>query len=155
PTSHASACLRMPVEAAGIRKVFDGADVILLVGGSFFEEVWFEPGAAFPDDAALIQIDQAPGRLAPTFPVQVGLPASPPHPVRAIRQAVAGRATSAFREAAAERSATLARGREREVAAQRARADARWDHEPIAVPRLMAELRDALPPGSVVVNEAI
>jgi benzoylformate decarboxylase len=155
PTSHASARLRMPVEAAGIRKVFDGADVILLVGGSFFEEVWFEPGSPFPDDAALIQIDEAPGRLALNFAVRVGLLASPRYAVRAIRQAVATGATPTFREAATERNRTLARGRDSEAAAQRARAEGRWDQEPIAVPRLMAELRDALPPGAVVVNEAI
>jgi benzoylformate decarboxylase len=155
PTSHASARQRMPVEAAGLRKVFDGADVILLVGGSFFEEVWFEPGSPFPDDAALIQIDEAPARLALNFAVRVGLLASPRYAVRAIRQVVAGGATAAFREAATERNRALARGRGSELAAQRARAEGRWDHEPIAVPRLMAELRDALPPGAVLVDEAI
>src|SRR5215475_7962092 len=41
PTSHPSARMRTPVETAGLRKVFEGADAILLVGGSFFEEVWF------------------------------------------------------------------------------------------------------------------
>jgi benzoylformate decarboxylase len=155
PTSHASARLRMPVEVAGLRKVFDGADAILLVGGSFFEEVWFEPGSPFPDDAALIQIDEAPARLALNFAVRVGLLASPRYAVRAIRQVVAGGATAAFREAATERNRALARGRGSELAAQRARAEGRWDHEPIAVPRLMAELRDALPPGAVLVDEAI
>jgi benzoylformate decarboxylase len=155
PTSHASARQRMPVEAAGLRKVFDGADVILLVGGSFFEEVWFEPGSPFPDDAALIQIDEAPARLALNFAVRVGLLASPRYAVRAIRQVVANGATAVFREAATERNRALARGRGSELAAQRARAEGRWDHEPIAVPRLMAELRDALPPGAVLVDEAI
>jgi benzoylformate decarboxylase len=155
PTSHASARQRMPVEAAGLRKVFDGADVILLVGGSFFEEVWFEPGSPFPDDAALIQIDEAPARLALNFAVRVGLLASPRYAVRAIRQVVANGATAVFREAATERNRALARGRDSELAAQRARAEGRWDHEPIAVPRLMAELRDALPPGAVLVDEAI
>ena len=147
PTSHPSARVRTPVEAAGLRKAFEGADAILLVGGSFFEEVWFEPGSPFPDGAALIQIDEAPGRLALNFPVRVGLLASPRYALRAIREAVEAGATPAFREAAAERNRALARARDAEAAAQRARAEGRWDQEPIAVPRLMADLRDALPPG--------
>jgi benzoylformate decarboxylase len=155
PTSHPSARVRTPVEAAGLRKAFEGADTILLVGGSFFEEVWFEPGSPFPDDAALIHIDEAPGRLALNFAVRVGLLASPRHAVRAIREAVAGAASPRFREAAAERNRALARARDAEMAAQRARAEGRWDQEPIAVPRLMADLRAALPSGCVLVNEAI
>jgi benzoylformate decarboxylase len=75
--------------------------------------------------------------------------------VRAIREAVAGAASPRFREAAAERNRALARARDAEMAAQRARAEGRWDQEPIAVPRLMADLRAALPSGCVLVNEAI
>jgi benzoylformate decarboxylase len=155
PTSHPSARVRTPVEAAGLRKAFDGADAILLVGGSFFEEVWFEPGSPFPDEAALIQIDEAPGRLALNFALRVGLLASPRPALRAIRQAVTAGATPGFAGAAAERNRALARAREGESAAQRARAEGRWDQEPIAVPRLMADLRAALPSGCVLVNEAI
>jgi benzoylformate decarboxylase len=155
PTSHPSARLRTPVEAAGLRKAFDGADVILLVGGSFFEEVWFEPGSPFPDEAALVQIDEAPGRLALNFALRVGLLANPRHALRAIGQAVAAGASPGFGAAAAERNRALSRARDGEAAAQRARAEGRWDQEPIAVPRLMAELRAAMPPGAVLVNEAI
>jgi benzoylformate decarboxylase len=155
PTSHPSCRLRMPVEAAGICKALDGADVVLLVGGSFFEEVWFEPGSPFPDDAALVQIEDAPGRLGLNFALRVGLLASPRYALRAIREMVAARATPAFRAAAGERNRALARGHESELTTQRSRAAERWEHEPIAVPRLLAELRDALPAGAVLVNEAI
>jgi benzoylformate decarboxylase len=155
PTSHPNARVRTPVEAAGLRKVFEGADVTLLVGGSFFEEVWFEPGSPFPDGAALIQIDEAPGRLALNFAVRVGLLASPRPALRALGQAVAAGASEDFRAAAASRNSALARARDAEAAGQRARAEGRWDQEPIAVPRLMAELREALPPRTVLVNEAI
>ena len=87
--------------------------------------------------------------------MRVGLLASPRYALRAIRQAVAAAATPRFLEAAAERNRALGRARDAEAAAQRARAEGRWDQEPIAVPRLMADLRDALPPGAVLVNEAI
>jgi benzoylformate decarboxylase len=155
PTSHPNCRQRIPFDVAGIRKIFDGADVIVLAGGSFFKELWFESGSPFPDTAAVIQIDETPARLAHTWSVRVGLLASPRHALGLLRERVASGAGAPFHEAAAERNRALARGREAEAATQRSRSQARWDHEPIAVPRLMAELRDALPANVVVVNEAI
>jgi benzoylformate decarboxylase len=155
PSTHPNRKPGLPMDVAALRKVFDGADVILLVGGNFFKELWFEPGGPFPDDAAVIQIDPSPTRLAHNFAVRIGLLAGPRHALAALRARVAAGLGDELRAAAAERNRALARARDGERAAQRARAEGRWDQEPIAVPRLMAELRDALPAGAVVVNEGI
>jgi benzoylformate decarboxylase len=155
PSTHPNRKPGLPMDVAALRKVFDGADVILLVGGNFFKELWFEPGGPFPDDAAVIQIDPSPARLAHNFAVRLGLLAGPRHALAALRARVAAGVDDELRAAAAERNRALARARDGERAAQRARAEGRWDQEPIAVPRLMAELRDALPAGAVVVNEGI
>lgn len=155
PTSHPSCRMRMPVDAAGIRSVLEPADVVLLVGGSFFEEVWFDPGPFVPDGTPVVHLEDAPGRLAHNIPVQVGLLASPRLALRALHERVSADAGATWRAAAAARNAALAREREAEAATQRLRAAGRWEREPIAVPRLMAELRDAMPPGTVLVNEAI
>src|SRR5439155_2858916 len=62
---------------------------------------------------------------------------------------------TALREAAASRTAALRAQHAQEAAAQRERAGRRWDAEPIAIPRAMAEVRAALPPDAIVVDEAI
>jgi benzoylformate decarboxylase len=155
PSTHGNRKSGLPMDVAALRKVFDGADVVLLVGGNFFKELWFEPGGPFPDDTAVIQIEPSPARLAHNFAVRVGILAGPRQGLAALRERVAARAGDELRAAAAERNRTLARAREGERTAQRARAEARWDQEPIAVPRLMAELGEALPARAVVVNEGI
>ncbi|MGH7400578.1 MAG: thiamine pyrophosphate-dependent enzyme, partial [Candidatus Rokuibacteriota bacterium] len=58
-------------------------------------------------------------------------------------------------DAAARRNDALRTLKSEDAAAQRARAAKRWDHAPIAVPRLMAELEAALPADAIVVDEAI
>jgi len=155
PSAHPSCRGALPFDAAAIRKALDGADAVLLVGGPFFEEVWFAPGPPFPPEAALLQIEESPERLSRNFSLRVGLLASPAAGLRALRGAVEGGADPDHRRAAAARNDALRSQWACEVSAQRERAAKRWDGEPISIPRAMAELQAALPAGAIVVDEAI
>jgi benzoylformate decarboxylase len=154
PSGHP--CYRgpLPFDAAAIRKALDGADAVLLVGGPFFEEVWYAPGSPFEPGAAVIQIESSAERLAPNFPLQVGLLASPRTGLRALRVALAT-GDGAWRGASAARRGAFEAQKAREVAAQRSRAAKRWDDEPISIPRLMGEIERALPADAIVVDESI
>ena len=155
PTAHPSCRGSLGFDAAAIRKALEGADAVLLVGGPFFEEVWFAPGSPFPPEAAVLQIEESPERLSRNFPLRAGLLASPAAALRALRLALEREGGTALREAAASRTAALRAQHAQEAAAQRERAGRRWDAEPIAIPRAMAEVRAALPPDAIVVDEAI
>ena len=155
PSAHPSYRGPLPFDAAAIRKALDGADMILMVGGPFFEEVWFAPGLPFEPESAVIQIESSPGRLASNFPVRVGILASPTAGLRALRTALEQDRDPAFHRAAADRRVALEAQKARDAAALRARAAKRWDDEPISIPRLMAEVERALPPEAIVVDESI
>ena len=85
----------------------------------------------------------------------VGLVGHPRAALSALRAALDREADAAFREAAARRNDTLRALKAQDAQAQRARAAKRWDHAPISVPRLMAEIEAALPADAIVVDEAI
>jgi benzoylformate decarboxylase len=155
PTGHPNFRGAVPFEATAIRKTFESADVVLLVGGPFFEEVWYSPGALFPVTAKVVHIEQSPARLAYNFAPQVGLVAHPCHALRAIRAAVEAGMGAAQRAGAQRRSETLRGLKDGEAAAQKSRAEKRWRSEPITMPRAMADLRAALPADAIVVDEAI
>ncbi len=155
PTSHPSCRGALGFDAPAIRKALDGADAVLLVGGPFFEEVWFGPGSPFPPEAALLQIEDSPDRLSRNFPLRAGLLASPAAGLGALCEAIDRQAGPAFREAAARRNAALRSLKAQEAAAQRERAAKRWDAAPISIPRLMSDLEAALPADAIVVDEAI
>ena len=155
PTAHPSCRGALGFDALAIRKGLEGADAVLLVGGPFFEEVWFTAGSPFPPNAKVLQIEDSPERLSRNFPLRAGLLASPAAALRALRAAVEREAKAAFRQAAADRNAALCSLKEQEVAAQRERAAKRWDSEPISIPRLMADLQASLPRDAIVVDEAI
>ena len=161
PTSHPNFRLGLPFDAVAIRAALDGADVVLLVGGPFFEEVWYAPGSPLPPGAAAIQVESAPERLAHNLPVSVGLVSHPRAALAALRVAIernernARGESRAFRDAATQRNAALRALKAQDAQAQRARAAKRWDHAPISVPRLMVEIEAALPPDAIVVDESI
>jgi benzoylformate decarboxylase len=155
PTTHPCSRGMLGFDAAAIRKALDGCDAVLLVGGPFFEEVWFAPGSPFPPDAAVMQIERAPDRLARNFPLRAGLLASPRTALAALGAAIDRGASSAFRERAKSRNAALRALKEREVAATRERAAKRWDAEPISIPRFVADVESTLPSNAIVVDESI
>jgi benzoylformate decarboxylase len=158
PTAHPNFRLGLPFDAVAIRQALDGADVVLLVGGPFFEEVWYAPGSPLPAGAAVIQVESAPERLAHNLPVTVGLVGQPRAALAALRAAIEHNKrgqSRAFRDAGAARNAALRALKAQDAQAQRARAAKRWDHAPISVPRLMAEIEAALPPDAIVVDESI
>jgi len=128
---------------------------VLLVGGEFFEEVWFAPGSPYPENAALIQIEAAPSVMAYNHPVTVGLAADPKAALTALHAAITNRAGAEFTQRAAagrKRQAELkAADRER----QQARAKQTWDKRPMSAARLMMELKGALPQDAIISQEAI
>jgi benzoylformate decarboxylase len=155
PTDHPNCSLRLPFDHAAIRATLRDADVVLLAGGSFFEEVWFDHGSPFPDGARVVQIEASPTKLAHNFPLDLGLVGDPREALRALRESVAATTDGDFSRAARDRNAALASAQQKELDAQSARAKTKWDDDPIAAARLMVEIRDAMPKDTVVVNEAI
>jgi len=155
PSRHPNFRLGLPFDTVAIRTALDGVDVVLLVGGPFFEEVWYAPGSPLPPGAKAIHVETSPERLAHNLPVSLGLVSHPRAALAALASAVERGAGPAFREAAARRNDGLRALKTQDAEAQRARAAKRWDRAPISVPRFMAELESALPPEAIVVDESI
>ncbi|HUP22234.1 MAG TPA: thiamine pyrophosphate-binding protein [Thermoanaerobaculia bacterium] len=155
PMAHPAARQRMPFDAEGIRRELGDADAVLLVGGSFFEEIWYSPGSYFPTGARVVQVEAVASRLARNFAVDVGIAAPLGATLHLLASAIAAAGGEELRAAAAARRVALHDEHAREVERQRQRAAERHDRSPIAVTRLMRELAKALPDDAVVVNEAI
>ena len=155
PQSHPCFRPRMPLNHAGIRHALGDADAVLLVGGSFFEEVWFDPDSPFPPEATVLQIEDAPSRLAFNFAVDAGMIADPRAGLAALREVLETTADTGFRTAATERMDALRTGTAGAHAARQKRLAAHFDDAPMSPARLMSEVAKAVPDDAVVVNESI
>ncbi len=155
PTAHPSARLGLPLDSAAVAKALGSADMVLLVGGSFFEDVWYAEGGPFPAGAKVAQIEASHERLAYGVAPGLGLVGSIRHTLAGVVAEIDRAADTDYRNAVRQRNKALAVLKDKENAVQKARAEKAWDREPISMPRVMAEIRDALPPRAIVVDESI
>jgi len=155
PTSHPNYRASLPGDAAQIRKALDGADLVLLLGGPFFEDIWYAEGSPFPDGAKVLQVEQSPERLAFNHRLDAGVVGDLAATLAALTEAVRSGASAEFKAAAQRRNAMLAETRAQEKQAYKTRLEKAWNREPASMPRVTAELRRGLPEDVVIVDESI
>src|SRR5690606_28488097 len=155
PASHAQSRGGLPFDAVAIRRAFEDADLVLLVGGDFFEEVWFTPGRPFPDGARVVQLESSNRKLGWKHPADVGVLGALGPSLRAIEAALAEEAGDDWQAAAEVRRADLAERKAADTANYAARLKKAWAREPVSMARVMAELRKGTPANALVVEESI
>ncbi|MBX3525656.1 MAG: hypothetical protein KDJ20_07080 [Hyphomicrobiales bacterium] len=155
PTGHSNYRQSLPPDAAQVRKALGDSDLVLLLGGPFFEDVWFAQGSHFPDGAKVVQIEESAERLAFNHRLDAGLVGAMKPSLATLAETVRTKASSDFSSAAQARNHALAELRTRERQAYDARLEKSWRREPASMPRAMAELRKGLPDDVVIVDESI
>lgn len=151
PTDHPAYRGTLAFDAPGIAKQFADNDLVLLVGGPFFEEVWYGPGTPFPSGCKVLQIEAAPPRMAYNFAVDAGVIADVDASLEALWQTTTGINGAAARA----RLDAFGAQKQAEDAAKKARVEKAWSRTPISMPRVMAELKAASPANVIVVDETI
>ncbi len=63
----------MPFHASAIQNLLSTFDLVLLVGGQFFEEVWFDPENMIPKNIEVLQIESSAKQLESNFSVSFGI----------------------------------------------------------------------------------
>jgi benzoylformate decarboxylase len=155
PNQHAHFRDRMANDQAAMRARVGDSDAVLMVGGEFFEEVWFADTSPFPPDVRLIQIDPSPANLGRNYTVDVGLLADPRMALESLAERLEESATRAYRDAAEARRSGLKEEKQAARAAQIEKARAPLGNRPMSPARLMAELAAALPGNVCIASEAI
>jgi benzoylformate decarboxylase len=150
PTDHPAYRGTLAFDSAGVAKQLAANDAVLMIGGPFFEEVWYAAGSPFAAGTKVLQIDAAPSRLAYNFAVDAGVVADVAASLEALEAAV-----KIDRTAAKKRNDALKAQRQAEDAAQKARIEKAWSRSPTSMARAMAEIHAGAPKDVVVVDETI
>lgn len=147
---------RVPYEVAKIRELFAPHDLVVLFGGPFFEEVWFDEGAFMPPDTIVAQVESAPSRLAHNFSLDLGLTGYLPSTFDALNEALDRAAGADFVAASQARLATLTAARERTAAAFAGQLErAASDSGVMTSAQVMDTVSRAMPADAVLVDESI
>lgn len=149
PTDHPAYRGTLAFEAPGIAKQLAGNDLVLMVGGPFFEEVWYGPGSPFALGTKVLQIEAASSRLAYNFTLDAGVVADVGAALTALEKALPKI------DGAAKRNEALKAQKDSEDAAQKTRVEKAWARTPTSMARCMAEIKAGSPKDVVVVDETI
>ena len=140
---------------AAVREWLSAADVVVAIGCDLFMEDQYEPVPLIPAGCRLVQIDDDASEIGRSVPATAGVVGNL---VGVLEELV-----PAVDAAMAEPERAAAPGRRAEVEAQRRTLDKLrgdllqrdWDSRPIRMPRVYAELRQAMPSDAVMVDEAV
>ena len=121
-------------------------DLIILIGGAFFEEVWYSPDSPFADNARVIQLESGPSRLAENIGVDIGIAGQLADSL--------SRLTSLVNDAP-DRRELLSQLKRAENDAAAERIAALHDRDPMTAYRALTEVAAALPDDAVIADESI
>ena len=152
PNRHPNSAGSLGFEAAGICRALSPFDVILLIGGPFFEEIWFDPDSAIPAHAQLLQLSASHDTMARNFAVAAGVVGALAPSIETLAAEV-GSLTDAA--AVNQRNAQLADASAQRRAAMDAYIDEQGERQPMSTARAMREIAAAMPEHGVVVDESI
>lgn len=154
PNQHSSYRGRVPFAAAQTATLFAPHDLFLLLGGPFFEDVWYDDVSPFPPGAALVQIENNDQQLAFNYPLDLGISGNL-RSTMADLVAALSTVDNGFRKRAETRNLALVN--ENDKRKQRAETALKkvWDDSPMPAPRALHEIAAALPPDTVIVDESI
>ncbi len=151
PTDHPAYRGTLAFDAPGVAKQLADSDLVLMLGGPFFEEVWYAPGSPFAAGTKVLQIEAGASRLAYNFALDAGVVADAGAALEALDAALTGVDAAA----ASKRNAAMKARKADDDAAQKARVEKAWSRTPTSMARAMAEIRAGSPKDVVVVDETI
>ncbi|MCH9675802.1 MAG: thiamine pyrophosphate-binding protein, partial [Gammaproteobacteria bacterium] len=155
PNFHPNAVGKGAGDYGQLRGLTAGADVVLLVGGEFFEEVWYVEGSPFAPGTRVIQIDHSALNLGRNQRLDCGILGDPKLVLTELLNALKQKAPPAFVREVASRNEALAASKAKELAGQAARVEKTSGNKPMSSARLMAELRAGIPDNTMISAEAI
>jgi len=154
PNRHPCYRGRIPFEAAATARLLEPYDLVLLLGGPFFEDVWYDGVAPIPAGTRSLQIENDASRLACNFPVTLGVAGNLQNVLAALNQHLSKAGTD-YKQAASNRNRTQAEIRAEQDAQANAALKKLMDANPMSPARAIHELSMALPEQTIVVDESI
>ncbi len=155
PTSHPQWGGMLNTNSPATARQFQNADVVMAVGTDVFASFLYVDVPFLNPDTKLIHMDSNYWEIEKSYPTEVGIMADPAAGMADLAVSLESNMSGGQREAAATRAATLAAARERDAERYQERIAATWNNSPMPVERMMHELADAVPPNTIIADEAV
>ncbi len=155
PNQHPQFRSRLAFEAAAISQALAPFDLLILLGGPFFEEIWHDTQSPVPAQAKVVQLESSHQRLGANLSLDLGLVGSLAATLPVLHHTLSERADARFSRAAQSRREELGQTKAATLEAAQARLDAHAQASPMTPANAIDAISRALPGGTIVVDESI
>jgi thiamine pyrophosphate-dependent acetolactate synthase large subunit-like protein len=138
-----------------LRATLEGCDLLLVVGAPMFQLIFPEVPSPVPASTKIVQIDINPWEIGKNVSPDLAFLADPKAALAELTDQVRRKRTPQLARVATERAEKIGERTKAARARYWEQAKKSWDAVPISAPRLMHEIRHALPDDAMVFAEAI
>jgi benzoylformate decarboxylase len=132
-----------------------GADVILGIGCNMFVQTTFSPEPDMPREAKVVHFHSNPHELARMYPEEVSVLTDAKKGIGDLIEALKPLLTEKLKKTIQGRKKALKADRDTADMAREEEIATAWDRKPISLLRLVRELKEAVRPDAIIVDEAI
>jgi len=155
PTNHPLYYGRVPPLGFSLPGLQNFPDVLLAIGSHLFKQLFYIDSPLIPASTKLIHIDLDPRGLSKDSPASVALLANPKTALAELAAEVRRLTSTSQRKRRQRRVEQLIKAQEQAKMKQNEIFAKEWDALPIKPSRAVKEIANALPQGSIVVDEAV
>lgn len=153
PTQHPQYLGDINLSGPQGKELLESTDILVWIGCPQTSPLSYQPAPIMTKRIKMIQFDDNPWEIAKNFPVTVGVQGNIKASLRELIKILEKKMPAGARGAAKTRINTVTAEKKAITEAFRKQEEAERDHAPIAISRLMYELRDAIKPGTIVVDD--
>jgi benzoylformate decarboxylase len=135
------------------REILDKVDVLVVIGALFFSQPFYLPEPLLPPGTKVVQIDNNPWQIGKNFPIASGIEGNIKVAVSELTAALGQKMTDKAVTEARARASAVGEEKKQSEKAFAEKAGRERDNVPIAVTRLMQEIKDNIRPGTRVVDD--
>jgi len=135
------------------REMLKGVDVLVAIGAPLFRQPFYFPEPFLTSQTKIIQIDNDPWEIGKNFQVAAGVEGDIKESLTALIAALHSGLSAQAREAARIRAQKVGKEKEKMTEAFLEKVRREKENVPIAVSRLMQEIKEAMKPGARVIDD--
>lgn len=153
PVHHPQYIGDMDPNSLATRDILETVDVLVVIGSMFFQQAIYLPQPLLTSSTKVIQIDNNPWQIAKNLPIACGVEGDIKVALNDLTEALAEVLTPGACSTIATRVKAISVEKQEMVDAYEKKALGERDNTPISGTRLMAEIRDAIEPGTRIVDD--
>ncbi|MFH1491698.1 MAG: thiamine pyrophosphate-dependent enzyme, partial [Pseudomonadota bacterium] len=134
-------------------QLFNDADLLIGIGCPMFDQGFYGPEMPLPESLRVIQIDENPWEIGKNMPVDCGIHGDIKAALTELNESIGKKMPPPAREGVLKRIQEIADEKSRIDSQLNKQIEEEKDHVPIAIPRLMAEIRESITEDTIVVDD--